>query len=796
MTSLQYAISDAYATEGGNLSFMVYRSGPLTSASTVYLSTSSGTATNGADFVAKTLQVLTFAIGESAKTFTIPTYMDSLVESTESMTLGLYTGASDKAYQAYGTGSIWNVAPTQASIQTPVTSYSVSSASASEGGNLSFTIYRNSGYDTSSTVYLDTNSGTATKGTDFEFKGSQSLTFNRGEFSKTFTVATYSDSLSEGAESMSLRLSTGSSGTGYQASGTGTIYNVTPAPTASYFISSASAAEGGTLSFTISRSGATSSASTVYVDATSNTAIEGTDFATQTLQALSFAAGQTTKTFAVATYKDTQSEGTEYMNLRLYTDSSGTSFKTSGTGTIYNVVPTPTPMPSYSVSNAAANEGGTLSFTINRGGATSSASTVYLNTDSGTATKGIDFASSALQALSFAAGETAKTFTIATYRDSLTESTETMKLNLFTGSTGTGLQTSATGTIYNVAPAPSYSVSNAAANEGGTLSFTINRSGTTNSASTVYLNTDSGTATKGIDFASRTMQSLSFAAGETTKTFTVSTISDFQSESLETMKLSLYTDASGSGNPASGTGYIYNVTTIPSYSVSNASSSEGGNLNFTIYRNNGYDTESTVYLNTNSGTATQGADFVSKGLQSLTFSRGEFSKTFTVATYADSITESNETLSLSLYRYSDSGYSSRWNPGPDIPGFPISSTTGLQATGTGTIYDVKPTPPIYSVEKAFAFEGDTLNFTIYRSGATDSTSTVYLDTNSGTATEGSDFASINMQALTFAPGETAKTFGIETYRDSLSESTESMNLVLYMGSVADISLASTMGFIS
>ncbi len=794
MTSFQYTISDAYATEGGNLSFMVYRIGPLTSASTVYLSTSSGTATNGADFAAKTLQTLTFAIGESSKTFTVPTFMDSLIEGTESMTLGLYTGASDKAYQAYGTGSIWNVAPTQASIQTPVTSYSVSNASASEGGNLSFTIYRNSGYDTSSTVYLDTNSGTATKGTDFEFKGSQSLTFNRGEFSKIFTVATYSDSLSEGAESMSLRLSTGSSGTGYQASGTGTIYNVTPAPTASYFISSASAAEGGTLSFTISRTGTTSSASTVYLDATSNTAIKGTDFANQTLQALSFAAGETTKTFAVATYADTQSEGTEYMNLRLYADSSGTSFKTSGTGTIYNVTPAPTA--SYFISSASAAEGGTLSFTISRSGTTSSASTVYLDATSNTAIEGTDFATQTLQALSFAAGQTTKTFTVATYADAQNEGTEYMNLRLYADSSGTSFKTSGTGTIYNVAPTPSYSVSNATANEGGTLSFTINRGGATSNASTVYLNTDSGTATKGIDFASSALQALNFAAGETAKTFTVATYTDSLTESTKTMKLNLFTGSNGTGLQTSGTGTIYNVVPAPSYSISNAAANEGGTLSFTIYRNNAYDTSSTVYLDTNSGTATQGADFVSKGLQSLTFSRGEFSKNFTVTTYADSLTEGNETMSLNLYVYSDSGYSSRWNPGPDIPGFPISSTTGLQATGTGTIYDVKPAPPIYSVEKSFAYEGDTLNFMIYRRGATDSTSTVYLDTNSGTATEGSDFASISMQALTFAPGETAKTFGIETYRDSLSEGTESMNLVVYMGSVADVSLTSTMGFIS
>jgi Calx-beta domain/FG-GAP-like repeat/FG-GAP repeat len=65
--------------------------GPLT----VQVSTTSGTATMGSDFSDAT-QTLTFADGEISKTFTIPIFLDALVEKNEALTLTLSnpTGAS------------------------------------------------------------------------------------------------------------------------------------------------------------------------------------------------------------------------------------------------------------------------------------------------------------------------------------------------------------------------------------------------------------------------------------------------------------------------------------------------------------------------------------------------------------------------------------------------------------------------------------------------------------------------------------------------------------------------------
>ena len=96
-----------------------------------------------------------------------------------------------------------------------------------------------------------------------------------------------------------------------------------------------------------------------------------------------------------------------------------------------------------------------------------------------------------------------------------------------------------------------YTVSDAVATEGGTLTFTVTRSGNTASSGTVYYKTANGTALSGSDYKSKTGK-LSFAAGQTTKTISISTVNNSVSESTEAMNVLLYNP--GNGTLADGTG--------------------------------------------------------------------------------------------------------------------------------------------------------------------------------------------------------------------------------------------------
>ncbi len=86
--------------------------------------------------------------------------------------------------------------------------------------------------------------------------------------------------------------------------------------------------------------------------------------------------------------------------------------------------------PSFSVDDVTVNEAaGTLTFTVTKTGATALASSVDYATADGTATAGADYTATS-GTLSFLAGETSKTVSIAITNDNLFELSEAFSLNL------------------------------------------------------------------------------------------------------------------------------------------------------------------------------------------------------------------------------------------------------------------------------------------------------------------------------------------------------------------------------
>jgi hypothetical protein len=92
--------------------------------------------------------------------------------------------------------------------------------------------------------------------------------------------------------------------------------------------------EGGSVTFTITRSGS-GSASSIYVSTTEG-ATSSTDHQVLDKYAVSFAANETSKTISLAAYSDNLIEGSEYFWLDLYkTYADATNFNYSAYGTAY-----------------------------------------------------------------------------------------------------------------------------------------------------------------------------------------------------------------------------------------------------------------------------------------------------------------------------------------------------------------------------------------------------------------------------------------------------------------------------
>lgn len=99
-------------------------------------------------------------------------------------------------------------------------------------------------------------------------------------------------------------------------------------------------------------------------------------------------------------------------------------------------------------------------------------------------------------------------------------------------------------------------IGNASVTEGETLNFTVTRSGNTGIAVSATYATASGTATSGADFTAAS-GTVSFEAGETTKTISVVTVDDSAAELAETLTVTLAgPSANATITAASGTGTI------------------------------------------------------------------------------------------------------------------------------------------------------------------------------------------------------------------------------------------------
>lgn len=227
-----------------------------------------------------------------------------------------------------GAGAVCDGAATQPSL-------SISSATATEGGALVFTVTRAGDASIAVGASYSTASGTATSGSDFT-AATGTIAFAAGQTSATITIATVDDAAIEPSEAMTVSLSSPTGGaTLGTSSGTGTINDNDSSQSTNLSISDAAGLEGTTLVFTVTRTGST--AGTVSVNfATANGTALGTDYIAVT-GTLTFGPGETTKTISVVAKNNAAIEPDEVFYVNLSGATGGAAVTDSqGAGTIYD----------------------------------------------------------------------------------------------------------------------------------------------------------------------------------------------------------------------------------------------------------------------------------------------------------------------------------------------------------------------------------------------------------------------------------------------------------------------------
>ena len=406
--------------------------------------------------------------------------------------------------------------------------------------------------------------------------------------------------------------------------------------------------------------------------------------------------------------------------------------------------PDPSALPTVTIDDVSTVEGNsgsktvTLTVRLSQAPAVGTSVRVTWATADLTATFGEDYALSS-GVLTFAAGVDTQQITVTVYGDTKIEGDETFSVQL-SSPTGATLQ-KAVGrvTILND-DLPALSISPASVVEGAsgtkTVSVTVSLSPAAVGPVTVLWATGGGTATAGSDYVA-VSGTLSFAAGETSKTIDVIVNGDGLYESDETFLVTLSNPTGATLGAAAATVTIVNDDTQPTVSVTASTTSvpESGApvVTYTVTRGGNPVGAISVVVGL-TGSATRGTDYTVSGLTTsgssllLSLADGLTTGTFTVSVVDDTVYEGNETVVASL-----------------------GACTGCAAvapvTASLTIIDNDPVPPavpaatISSVGVVEGAQGTTTTatFTVTLSVATTVDVTVRLQVTGGTATAGSDY---------------------------------------------------------
>ena len=424
--------------------------------------------------------------------------------------------------------------------------------------------------------------------------------------------------------------------------------------------------------------------------------------------------------------------------------------------------------PVLSVADAGAGEGGTLAFAVTLDEAAAGEVTVDYATADGTAAAGDDY-TAASGTLAFAAGETAKTVSVALLHDAAADDGETLTLTLSNPSGATIGDGEATGTVADVAPLTA-SLHGLPEEHDGTAAFAFEvrfsdefegLALTAFAAGALQVaNGEVVDATRAVAGENRRVTLRVRPAGYGDVTLTLAAATDCAAQDAV---------CAGDGRKLSGTATATVLGPLV-ITVTGGEAREGVDrgIEFELSLSR-YATEKvSVDYTTVDGTATAGEDYTAMS-GTMEFFPGFRRVWVGVPILDQGLDEGNETFSLRL-----SG----------ARGAPIAV-----AEAVGTVLDAAPVAlpvlPVLSVADARGDEGETLAFAVTLDKAAAGAVTVDWATADGTANAGADYSAA-AGTLAFAAGETEKTVSVALLHDGSVDDGETFTLTLSNASGATI----------
>jgi hypothetical protein len=822
--------SGTEAIDGGpDFTFTFTRTGDLSQALSVNFNIVGAFptfASAGQDFAVPAPPFVTFAAGSATATLTFNALDDAQFEGQESFTVSIVSDTGAPQYvvgaQSSAAGSIIDN-----EVPPPTITIAATDGSGTEAidGSPDFIFTFTRTGDLSQALSINysifgVSSNSATSGQDFNAI-SASVTFAAGSATATLAFDALDDALIEGSEDFTVAIQSDFAFpqrylVGAQSVVTGTVIDddAGSLPTVSIATPAAAVAEGGILSFTVTRSGDLSQSLTVNLGTASGSA-SSFDFALPTVQAV-FAAGAATAIVNVQTFDDTRVEGAETFTLSVVRDFSASpryvvGGQTSAVGTIVDNDTGGPPVSPPTITIAATDGSGTEAidagpdfiFTFTRTGDLSQALSVnysIFGTGQASAFAGQDFTAPSPPFVMFAAGSATAILAFDALEDTQLEGQESFTVSIaqdfFPQSYLVGAQSSATGIIIdNEVPLPTITIE--ATDGTGTealdgspdFTFTVRRTGDLSQALSVDYNifgTYPSAAIAGQDFSAQSFSSVTFAAGSATATLAFDALDDSLIEGPEGFTISIASSSTfpqryvlGAQSSAVGTVIDDDAGSVPTVSIAApvGGVAEGGVLSFTATRTGDLSQSLMVYLNLTTTFGSAGSFDFSAPTQAI-FAAGEATAVIDVQTFDDTQVEGSESVTISVF--------------PDFGNFPPRYVIGGQTSAVGTILDndtgTPPVPaPTITIEASDGTGteavdgGPDFTFTFTRTGDLSRALSVgYNIVLSGPtasfASLGQDFAVPPPPFVMFAAGSATATLTFDALDDSLLEGPESFTI--------------------
>jgi hypothetical protein len=717
------SISNASAVEGQPVLFQLSLSSLSVVDTTVKATTRNGSAVSSRNYFSKN-ELLTIPAGQRSVIFAVDTIDSGIYQQDQQFSVALSEITNASLGTSNSIGTIHNNHGIPYLILSRVNQ-------AIEGQPIRFTVSQSNTTQNVTKVKYKTRNGSALAPKNYT-QTIGVLTILPGQLSSTISVPTIADNLYSVDKSMNLDF--------YEpenvifdsnsASTAGVILNKDPTPLVS--IDDVTVDEGKNLSFT-ARLSAVSDLTSVFT-VTSINASAMADINYQPLISEIFIpAGETSSTFTVATIDDHTYDQTKRVGFnisKLANVGSAGSFS----GFIKNINPPPT----ISISNASGNQGSPIVFTVTQDNISGFDTTLNFQTSDGSATKGVQYVESSGSVI-IPAGKTSVSFSVQTFDEGVYASVKNFNVKI-TNATNASIVTSvATGTITNNRSAPSISISDAQANEGGELIFLVSQSTLSGLETSFHFTTADDSGVAGENYIAKTGD-VSIPKGSKTAEIRIQTTQDFLNTPTKQMSVVLSLPVNANIATGSATGTIDNIDGTPNVTISNSISDEGNDVSFTLTSSSISSKPVSVSYETVDDSAIAGEDFVSTTGTAI-IPAGSKTATISVKTTHDNFYSLSRSFKLLISN-------------------PVNANI-IQANASGTIRNIDPMPTL-SISNATATDGQPIFFIATISTPSKVDTVVNYETINGTAIAETNYAYAK-SSLVIPAGQTTSSFGFLTY---------------------------------